>query len=107
MYTLLFVHIAFSMLVWSIIDWISSVLGQVAAMTVDDAIFNLETYGRHMGNRYIAINHDRHDALLLQNAVIVLEDVGMLERDPHPKWSHCTVRIINRPKPKIDYTKGL
>ena len=50
-------------------------------MTVDDAIFNLETYGRHMGNRYIAINHDRHDALLLQNAVIVLEDAGMIERE--------------------------
>ena len=54
-------------------------------MTVEDAIYNLETYGRHMGNRFIAINHDRHDALLLQNSVIVLEDAGMIERDPHPK----------------------
>ena len=95
------------MLVWSIIDWISSVLGQVAAMTVDDAIFNLETYGRHMGNRFIAINHDRFYELLLKTSVIVLEDAGMIERDPDPKWSHCNVRIINRPKPKIDYTKGL
>ena len=95
------------MLVWSIIDWINSVLGWVAEMTVEDAIFNLETYGRHMGNRFIAINHDRHDALLLQNSVIVLDDAGMIERDHDPKWSHCNVRIINRPKPKIDYTTGL
>ena len=95
------------MLVWSIIDWTSSVLGWVDEMTVDDAIFNLETYGCHMGNRFIAINHDRHDALLLQNAVIVLEDAGMLERDPHPKWSQCNVRIINKPVPKVDYTTGL
>ena len=76
-------------------------------MTVDDAIFNLETYGRHMGNRFIAINHDKSVELLLKNAVIVLDAAGMLERDPYPKWSHCNVRIINRPKPKIDYTKGL
>ena len=95
------------MLVWSIIGWVSSVLGQVAAMTVDDAIFNLETYGRHMGNRFIAINHDRHDALLLQNSVIVLEDAGMIERDPHPKWEGCNVRIINKLVPRVDYTTGL
>ena len=95
------------MLVWSIINLVSSILGQVAAMTVDDAIFNLETYGRHMGNIYIAINHDRHDALLLQNAVIVLDAAGMLERDPHSKWEGCNVRIINKPVPRVDYTKGL
>ena len=95
------------MLAWSIIDWINSVLGQVAEMTVEDAIYNLETYGRHMGNRFIAINHDRHDALLLQNAVIVLEDAGMIERDPHPKWEGCNVRIINKPVPRVDYTTGL
>ena len=76
-------------------------------MTVDDAIFNLETYGRHMGKRFIAINHDRHDALLLQNAVIVLEDAGMIERDNDAKWSHCNVRIINRKSEKVDYTTGL
>ena len=76
-------------------------------MTPREAIENLETYGRHMGNRFIAINHDRSCELLLKNAVIVLEDAGMIERDPDPKWSHCNVRIINRPKPKVDYTKEL
>ena len=76
-------------------------------MTPSEAIHNLETYGRHMGNRFIAINHDRSCELLLKNAVIVLEDAGMIERDPDPKWSHCNVRIINRPKPKVDYTKEL
>ena len=92
------------MLVWSIINWINSVLGWVDEMTVDDAIFNLETYGRHMGNRFIAINHDRHDALLLQNAVIVLEDAGMIERDTVKAWAHCNVRIINRYSEKVDFT---
>ena len=76
-------------------------------MTVEDSIYNLETYGRHMGNRFIAINHDRHDALLLQNSVIVLEDAGMIERDPHPKWEGCNVRIINKLVPRVDYTTGL
>lgn len=76
-------------------------------MTIDDAIFNLEAYGRHMGNRFIAINHDRFYELLLKTSVIVLEDAGMLERDPHPKWSQCNVRIINKPVPRVDYTTGL
>jgi len=76
-------------------------------MTVDDAIFNLETYGRHMGNRFIAINHDRFYELLLKTSVIVLDAAGMLERDPHPKWSQCNVRIINKPVPRVDYTTGL
>ena len=92
------------MLVWSIINRVGSVLGWVDAMTVDDAIFNLETYGRHMGNRFIAINHDRHDALLLQNSVIVLEDAGMIERDTVKAWAHCNVRIINRYSEKVDFT---
>ena len=72
-------------------------------MTVEDAIYNLETYGRHMGNRFIAINHDRHDALLLQNAVIVLEDAGMIERDA----KIGAIKIINRDAPRVDYTTGL
>jgi ABC-type transporter Mla maintaining outer membrane lipid asymmetry ATPase subunit MlaF len=76
----------------------------VAAMTVEDAIYNLETYGRHMGNRFITINHDRHDALLLQNSVIVLEDAGMIERDTVKAWAHCNVRIINRYSEKVDFT---
>ena len=76
-------------------------------MTVDDAIFNLETYGRHMGNRFIAINHDRSCELLLKNAVIVLEDAGMIERDTVEAWAQCNVRIINKPVPRVDYTTGL
>ena len=95
------------MFVWLIIDWISSVLGQVAAMTPREAIENLETYGRHMGNRFIAINHDRSCELLLKNAVIVLEDAGMIERDTVKAWAHCNVRIINKPVPRVDYTTGL
>ena len=91
------------MLVWSIIDWISSVLGQVAAMTVDEAIENLETYGRHMGNRFIAINHDKSVELLLKNAVIVLEDARMIQRDA----KIVAIKIINRDMPKVDYTTGL
>jgi len=76
-------------------------------MTVDDAIFNLETYGRHMGNRFIAINHDRSCELLLKNAVIVLDAAGMLERDTVEAWAQCNVRIINKPVPRVDYTTGL
>jgi len=60
-----------------------------------------------MGNRFIAINHDKSVELLLKNAVIVLEDAGMLERDNDAKWSQCNVRIINKPVPKVDYTTGL
>ena len=95
------------MLVWSIINRVGSVLGQVAEMTVEDAIYNLETYGRHMGNRFIAINHDRSCELLLKNAVIVLEDAGMIERDTVKAWAHCNVRIINRDAERVDYTTGL
>ena len=76
-------------------------------MKIEDAIHDLEVYGHHFGSRYFAINFDKSHELKLKNAVDVLEKAGMLERDPHPKWSHCNVRIINRPKPKIDYTTGL
>lgn len=76
-------------------------------MTPSEAIHNLETYGRHMGNRFIAINHDRSCELLLKNAVIVLEDAGMIERDTVKAWAHCNVRIINKPMQKVDYTTGL
>ncbi len=76
-------------------------------MTPSEAIHNLETYGRHMGNRFIAINHDRSCELLLKNAVIVLEDAGMIERDTVKAWAHCNVRIINKPVPRVDYTTGL
>ena len=43
-------------------------------MSPSEAIENLETYGRHLGNGFISINHDRSCELLLKNAVIVLED---------------------------------
>ena len=76
-------------------------------MTPSEAIHNLETYGRHMGNRFIAINHDRSCELLLKNAVIVLEDAGMIERDTVKAWAHCNVRIINRDAERVDYTTGL
>ena len=76
-------------------------------MTPSEAIHNLETYGRHMGNRFIAINHDRSCELLLKNAVIVLDDAGMIERDTVKAWVHCNVRIINKPMQKVDYTTGL
>ena len=76
-------------------------------MTIDDAIYNLEAYGRHMGNRFIAINHDKSVELLLKNAVIVLEDACMIERDTVKAWAHCNVRIINKPMQKVDYTTGL
>jgi hypothetical protein len=92
------------MLVWSIINRVSSVFGQVAAMTPSEAIHNLETYGRHMGNRFIAINHDKSVELLLKNAVIVLDDADMIERDTVKAWAHCNVRIINRDSEKVDFT---
>ena len=72
-------------------------------MTIDDAIYNLEAYGRHMGNRFIAINHDKSVELLLKNAVIVLEDAGMIERDA----KIGAIKIINRDAPRVDYTTGL
>ena len=73
-------------------------------MTIDDAIYNLEAYGRHMGNRFIAINHDRSYELLLKNAVIILEYAGMIERDTVKAWAHCNVRIINRDAERVDFT---
>ena len=76
-------------------------------MTIDDAIHGLETYGHHFGSRYIAINFDKSHELVLKNAVEVLEKAGVIERDPHPKWEGCNVRIINKPVPKVDYTTGL
>jgi len=42
--------------------------------------------------------------LLLKNAVIVLEDAGMIERDTVKAWAHCNVRIINRDAEKVDFT---
>ena len=72
-------------------------------MTVDDAIYNLETYGRHMGNRFIAINHDKSVELLLKNAVICLDDAGMIARDEKIN----AVKIVNKKSDRVDYTTGL
>ena len=76
-------------------------------MTIEDAIHDLEVYGHHFGTRYIAINFDKSHELVLKNAVEVLEKAGMIERDNDAKWSHCNVRIINKPVPRVDYTTGL
>lgn len=72
-------------------------------MDISEAIHNLETNGRHIGNGFIAINHDRFYELLLKTAVIVLQDAGMIERDDKIN----AVRIINKPKPRVEYTTGL
>jgi hypothetical protein len=74
-------------------------------MTIDDAIYTLETYGRHMGNRFIAINHDKSCKLLLQQAVEVLESAGMIERDSVEKYRLINVKIVNRPKEKTDFIR--
>ena len=76
-------------------------------MTIEDAIHDLEVYGHHFGSLYIAINFDKSHELVLKNAVIVLEDAGMIERDTVEAWAQCNVRIINKPVPRVDYTKGL
>jgi hypothetical protein len=72
-------------------------------MTIDDAIFNLETFGRHLGSGFIAINQNRAYELLLKNAVIILDDAGMIERDEKIK----AVKIINKKAERVDYTTGL
>jgi hypothetical protein len=78
----------------------------VAAMTIDDAIFNLETFGRHHLEK-IQIDHDKSCEKLLRESVAVLEGAGMIEWDKVPKWAHCDVRIINRPTAKNDFTGDL
>ena len=85
---------------------LSSVLGQVAAMTIEDAIFNLETYGRHHLEK-IQIDHDKSCEKLLRESVAVLEGAGMIEWDKVPKWAHCDVRIINRPIEKTEFMGDL
>ena len=75
-------------------------------MTIDDAIFNLETFGRHHLEK-IQIDHDKSCEKLLRESVAVLEGAGMIEWDKVPKWSHCDVRIINRPIEKTEFTWDL
>ena len=75
-------------------------------MTIDDAIFNLETFGRHHIEK-IQIDHDRSCEKLLRQSVAVLESAGMIEWDKVPKWAHCDVRIINRPIEKTEFTGDL
>lgn len=72
-------------------------------MTIDDAIHSLESFGRHVGSGFIAINHDKSCELLLKNAVIVLDDAGMIECEHKIN----AVKIINRKTEKVDYTTGL
>jgi len=73
-------------------------------MNITDAIFTLETYGRHRGNRFIDTSADKSLEPKLLAAVSVLESAGMIDRDIHPRWAHCNVRIINKPLEKTDFT---
>ena len=73
-------------------------------MNISDAVFTLETYGRHRGNRFIDTSADKSLEPKLLAAVSVLEKAGMIERDIHPRWAHCNVRIINKPLEKTDFT---
>ena len=66
------------------------------------AIHDLEVYGHWMGSRYIAIDFDKAHKQVLEKAVAVLDAAGMIERDPHPKWKDCNVRIINKKAEKDD-----
>ena len=75
----------------------------VSHLETVEAIFNLETYGRHHCGK-IQINHDRACEQLLRESVAVLEHAGMIEWDVVPKWADCDVRIINRPTDKNDFT---
>lgn len=73
---------------------------------INEAIFNLETFGRHHVEK-IQIDHDRAHEQLLRDSVAVLEAEGMIEWDKVQKWAHCDVRIINRPTAKNDFTGDL
>lgn len=73
---------------------------------INEAIFNIETFGRHHFGK-IQINHDRAHEQLLRESVAVLEAAGMIEWDNVPKWADCDVRIINRPAGKSDFTGDL
>lgn len=73
---------------------------------INEAIFNIETYGRHHCGK-IQINHDRSCEQLLRESVAVLEAAGMIEWDNVPKWANCDVRIINRLVAKSDFTGDL
>ena len=73
-------------------------------MNISDAVFTLETYGRHRGNRFIDTSADKSHEPKLLAAVSVLEKAGMIERDTHPRWAHCNVRIINKPTENTDFT---
>ena len=82
------------------------VMSKSSSDIINEAIFNLETFGRHHCGK-VQINHDRAHEQLLRDSVAVLEAEGMIEWDKVPKWAHCDVRIINKPVPRVDYTTGL
>ena len=82
------------------------VMSKSSSDIINEAIFNLETYGRHHCGK-IQINHDRACEQLLRDSVAVLEAAGMIEWDVVPKWANCDVRIVNRPIAKNDFTEGL
>ena len=82
------------------------VMSKSSSDIINEAIFNLETFGRHHCGK-VQINHDRAHEQLLSDSVAVLEAAGMIEWDKVPKWAHCDVRIINRPTAKNDFTGDL
>ena len=82
------------------------VMSKSSSDIINEAIFNLETFGRHHCGK-VQINHDRAHEKLLRDSVAVLEAAGMIEWDKVQKWAHCDVRIINRPIPKTDFTGDL
>ena len=82
------------------------VMSKSSSDIINEAIFNLETYGRHHCGK-IQINHDRACEQLLRDSVVILEHAGMIEWDNVPKWADCDVRIINRPVAKSDFTGDL
>ncbi len=82
------------------------VMSKPSSEIINEAIFNIETFGRHHCGK-IQINHDRAHEQLLRDSVAVLEAAGMIEWDVVPKWADCDVRIINRPTDKNDFTGDL
>ena len=63
------------------------VMSKSSSDIINEAIFNLETFGRHHCAK-VQINHDRAHEKLLRDSVAVLEAAGMIEWDKVQKWAH-------------------
>ena len=70
-------------------------------MTIDDAIFNLETFGRHHLEK-IQIDHDKSCEKLLRESVAVLESAGMIAWD---KVQKCWYLIVIYKKEELENNK--